>query len=206
VPVSDSQTQNTTGQPTAGVDPDSGAGDSPSPNSGRICFICSAQAQSENSFLPELLDPDVKAEEDKTEEILVTARNLARPDYTFEVSRPTEEGNAEIQRLLLQGEAAKLKICAGTDCSEIADRLAQADFHAGAIFRVTPPPGGSLTLQEYGEEAGPFSYHEVYVSGGYAFDPRFSAEAVPAETYFGNILNANPGAQIQFVPRPFTYP
>jgi len=36
VPVSDSQTQNTAGQPVAGVDPDSGAGDSPSTDNGQF--------------------------------------------------------------------------------------------------------------------------------------------------------------------------
>lgn len=92
-----------------------------------------------------------------------------------------------------------LTIYPGTDCSEIAEAIRAAAGGAGSILRITPSPGKELSLVEYGQLATGFLYHEVFTDGQFAYDPRFSSDAVPLKEYLDGITLRNPGAVI--VPR-----
>ena len=89
-----------------------------------------------------------------------------------------------------------LRICSGTDCSEIASAL-RATAGEGRILRVTGQGGSDLRLMEYGKIDGGFKYHEVFTDGRYIYDPRLSASAVPLGDWTRMIQGLNPGAVIK---------
>ncbi|ANJ67313.1 hypothetical protein A9404_07880 [Halothiobacillus diazotrophicus] len=90
-----------------------------------------------------------------------------------------------------------MKLCAGTDCSEIAEKLFNAAGGNGKILRVTGKGGGDINLLEHGRVDGPFKYHEVFTDGRYVYDPRLSGSPVPKGDWEQMIRGLNPGAKIK---------
>ncbi len=90
----------------------------------------------------------------------------------------------------------EMNICAGTDCSEIAESIQRAAGGSGSILQVTPAAGQSLSLIEYGSVEDGFIYHDFFTDGSFAYDPRFSSSAVPLSDYLSGIEGLNPGSTI----------
>ena len=89
-----------------------------------------------------------------------------------------------------------MRICTGTDCSEIASSLTSV-ANEGRVLRVTGNAGSDLNLLEYGQVRGPFKYHEVFTDGKYVYDPRLSSVPVPKGDWTRMIQGLNPGATIK---------
>jgi hypothetical protein len=89
-----------------------------------------------------------------------------------------------------------LRICSGTDCSEIAEAL-RAFAGRGKILRVSGRNGDDLRLLEYGRIESGFKYHEVFTDGRYIYDPRLSPAEVALRDWFRMIEDLNPGAVIK---------
>jgi hypothetical protein len=89
-----------------------------------------------------------------------------------------------------------LKICSGTDCSEIANILKNTAGE-GRILTVTGRGGSDLKLPEYGKVDSGFKYHEIFTDGRYVYDPRLSSTPVPLSDWKRMIQGLNPGALIK---------
>lgn len=89
-----------------------------------------------------------------------------------------------------------LKICTGTDCSEIAQKLLD-HANEGKILIVKGKDGADLKLFEYGKVETNMKYHEVYTDGKYVYDPRLSENAVPLGDWTKMVRGLNPGAEIK---------
>ena len=108
-------------------------------------------------------------------DILVTARGLFAFRSPNAEHPPSEDATKRMGELPI-GEC-------GYDCSEIAEELFAAAGREGAIVRIearsgeygstinVPEAGGSNTVQ--------YTYHEVYMDGKYAYDPRLSPDPIP---------------------------
>jgi hypothetical protein len=89
-----------------------------------------------------------------------------------------------------------LKICSGTDCSEIAEELLAAAGGEGKVLRVTGQGGNEIRLSQDGIIES-FKYHEVYTDGKFIYDPRYSKLPILRGEWAKMILKLNPGAVIK---------
>src|SRR5688572_24861493 len=106
------------------------------------------------------------------------------------------KGASAVARAELVQRMNGLRICSGTDCSEIAEALRGA-AGGGQILRVTGRNGADLRLLEYGRIESGFKYHEVFTDGRYIYDPRLSPSAVALRDWFRMIEGLNPGAVVK---------
>jgi RHS repeat-associated protein len=88
------------------------------------------------------------------------------------------------------------------DCSEIAWKLQGAGDGAGSIVEVTPSQTGDLNVLENGSVEGGQYYHQVYTDGNYVYDPRWSIEPMPLNSWQQSIEQLNPnGVQYSNSPK-----
>lgn len=88
------------------------------------------------------------------------------------------------------------------DCSEIAWKLQSAGDGTGNILEVRPAQSGDLNVFENGSVEGGKYYHQVYTDGNYVYDPRWSSEPVPLNSWQQSIQYLNPnGVQFSNTPK-----
>jgi len=122
----------------------------------------------------------------------VAAKGIPGIDKPFRAANSAQPPSA-----LLVDQMNKMKICSGTDCSEIAEKLFNAVDGNGKVLRVTGANGSDLNLLEYGKVGVGFKYHEVLTDGRYVYDPRLSSSPVPKGDWQKMINALNPGAKIK---------
>jgi filamentous hemagglutinin len=120
-----------------------------------------------------------------------TGKGIPGVDRPFRDINPEYPPNASIVEIM-----NSLKICEGSDCSEIASILKNA-AGSGQILTVTGQGGSGLRLLENGEIEGNFTYHQVFTDGRYVYDPRLSSVPVPLGDWSRMIWQLNPGAIIK---------
>ncbi|MBB4808265.1 hypothetical protein HNP38_003607 [Chryseobacterium defluvii] len=83
------------------------------------------------------------------------------------------------------------------DCSELASGF-NKKFKGGYILEITPTGnGGWLNGLEYGKK-DVFRYHQVYVKGGYVYDPMYSGTPIRTKDYIKIYQKMNPqGIKLQ---------
>lgn len=72
------------------------------------------------------------------------------------------------------------------------------------MFSDSGPPSilNGISVMQNGASQS-FVYHQVYVEGGFVYDPRFSLTPVPIQSYIAQLVSANPGGvQITKIPPP----
>jgi RHS repeat-associated protein len=145
-----------------------------------------------NLDLPFTRGPMTEAEEKLLNELAVTV-SIGGP---LAGARGIAAGALHLRSAAIVEQMNSLRICSGTDCSEIAAALS-AFAGEGRILRVSGRSGGDLRLLEYGRIDGGFKYHEVFTDGRYIYDPRLSPSAVPLRNWMQMIEELNPGAVIK---------
>ena len=105
-------------------------------------------------------------------------------------AHPNDAVTEKMAELLRRG------IDPNTDCSEIAEDLAEAANGDGNILRVEPPKGKLLDVEENGIREQ-YEYHEVYSDDKYVYDPRLSRDPIPKAEWEREIIGDNPGAKIR---------
>ncbi|RFA24285.1 hypothetical protein CAI21_22280 [Alkalilimnicola ehrlichii] len=121
----------------------------------------------------------------------IQQQNVPGIDRPFRQINPEHPPNAAVVEHM-----SSMRICTGTDCSEIADALRNVAGE-GRILRVTGQGGGDLRLLEHGRVDSGFRYHEVFTDGRYVYDPRLNDTPVPEGDWIRMIQGLNPGALIE---------
>ena len=127
-----------------------------------------------------------------------TANAAARASYN--VTPPPQPSVVAAMNSPSIQAMAKATDC--VDCSEIAWKLLNASGGSGSILEVRPMQNGNLNVLENGAIEGGQYYHQVYTDGQYIYDPRWSLEPVPFNSWQNSIRQLNPnGVQFSNTPK-----
>ncbi|WP_294277449.1 transposase [uncultured Chryseobacterium sp.] len=82
------------------------------------------------------------------------------------------------------------------DCSDLASSYNKM-YKGGYILEIKPASGRWLNGIEYGKKET-FTYHQVYVKGGYVYDPMYSGTPIKTKDYIKIYQKMNPqGIKLQ---------